>query len=149
MIRRLTRFWTSLRARGKDLDLLCRRLEARMDMLVRLVEREAALVRAGATRAADRLGRRQVRCARSFVAAFEAVNRLRRALGPHPALDRLQRRHREFRALLQLNLAALDAAREAADNLTGKGAPTAAKRKRRPIRWPAPSAGRLSASTSS
>ena len=148
MIARIWRRRRSDRQAGAGLDVLCRAVEAQMETLLRLVDEEAALVRAGSLAAADRVKKRKARCADAFVAALEAVKRVRPALAANsPAvLERLQRRHSEFRSLLQLSVGALEAAREAADNLAEK--PLPAKRRRMPILPAAPSARFLAARAS-
>lgn len=115
------------------IDQLCGTVESYMDELVRLVEEETALVRSGKLFAAGELETRKSECARNFLNGLEAIKKIRPALERNApgAVARLQRRHEEFRAMLQVNLAVLATAREVSDNLitsiaqgTGRGAPT-------------------------
>jgi hypothetical protein len=98
---------------------LCTAVEARMDELIRLVEQETALVREGKLFALKDLEPRKKRAAREFITGLEAVKRIRASLERHApdTIYRLRRRHSEFRAMLQLSLAALATARDASEEV--------------------------------
>ena len=103
----------------KQVEEICNGLEAEMETLIGLVQEETALVRSGKLFAAGELQEQKAECARRFVESFGAVQKMRSDLErvAPAAIDRLRRRHEEFRSMLQLNLAVLAAAREVSDNL--------------------------------
>lgn len=105
-----------LRAAAQE---LCGAIEVRMDELIELVERETSLVREGKLFALKELEPRKARAAREFITGLEAVKKIRPALDDHApdSIYRLRRRHAEFRAMLQLSLAALATARNASDEM--------------------------------
>ncbi len=116
----------------QQVEDLCLAVEAQMEALVDLVSEETALVRAGRLFAAGELQDRKSECARTFIESFETVQRLRVEIerAAPGLIDRLRRRHEEFRSVLQVNLAVLAAAREVSENLigsiaTGVGKPAA------------------------
>lgn len=98
---------------------LCTAVEARMDQLIDLVEREIELVREGKLFALRDLEARKSKAAKEFISGLEAVRNIRGALEQHApdAIYRLRRRHSEFRAMLQLNLAALATAKDASSDM--------------------------------
>lgn len=98
---------------------LCSAVEMRMDELIDLVDRETTLVRSGKLFAIKELEPQKKTAAREFIAGLEAVKRIRPTLEAHApdAIYRLRRRHAEFRAMLQLSLAALATARNASDEM--------------------------------
>ncbi|MCW5698148.1 MAG: hypothetical protein KIS96_15675 [Bauldia sp.] len=100
-------------------ETLCSAVEKRMELLLRLVEEETRLVREGKLFALRALEPRKARAAREFIDGLEAVKKIRPALelNAPEAIGRLRRKHSEFRAMLQLNLAALATAREASDEM--------------------------------
>jgi len=102
-----------------EAERLCEAVEANMDELIRLIEDETELVRSGKLFAAGELQGRKAECARQFINGLEAVKKIRPALErtAPDAVARLRRRHEEFRAMLQVNLAVLATAREVSDNL--------------------------------
>ena len=104
---------------GFEAEQLCISVEGRMDELVQLIEQETALVRSGKLFAAGELQARKAECARQFIAGMEAVKKIRPALErvAPTAIERLKRRHEEFKAVLQMNLAVLATAREVSENL--------------------------------
>jgi hypothetical protein len=102
-----------------EAEQLCISVEGQMDELVALIEEETALVRSGKLFAAGELQGRKAECARRFIAGMEAVKKIRPALErvAPAAIERLKRRHEEFKAVLQMNLAVLATAREVSENL--------------------------------
>lgn len=90
-----------------------------MDVLIALVEEETALIRSGKLFALKDLEPRKKRAARDFITGLEAVKTIRPSLEQYApdAIYRLRRRHSEFRAMLQLSLAALATAKDAADGM--------------------------------
>lgn len=90
-----------------------------MDELIQLIEEETHLVREGKMFALRDLEPQKTKAAREFITGLEAVKKIRPALEQHApeAILRLRRRHSEFRAMLQLNLAALATAREVSDGM--------------------------------
>ncbi len=116
----------------QQVEDICLALETEMEALIDLVAEETALVRAGQLFAAGELQDRKAEAARSFIESFEAVQRMRGELEriAPGIIDRLRRRHEEFRSVLQVNLAVLAAAREVSENLVeaiaeGVGKPAA------------------------
>jgi hypothetical protein len=98
---------------------LCSAVELRMDELIALVEEETELVRDGKLFAIKEVEAEKTRVAKEFVKGLEAVRKIRSSL-EHYAPDtiyRLRRHHSEFRSMLQFSLAALEAAREASNEL--------------------------------
>jgi hypothetical protein len=90
-----------------------------MDELIALVEEETELVRDGKLFAIKEVEAEKTRVAKEFVKGLEAVRKIRSSL-EHYAPDtiyRLRRHHSEFRSMLQFSLAALEAAREASNEL--------------------------------
>lgn len=100
-------------------ESLCGALERRMGQLLHLVEEETRLVREGKLFALRALEPQKSSAAREFINGMEAVKKIRPALEQHAPemIQRLRRLHGEFRAMLQLNLAALEAAREASQDM--------------------------------
>ncbi|MGE0652322.1 MAG: flagellar protein FlgN [Alphaproteobacteria bacterium] len=100
-------------------EQICAAVESNMDELVRLIEEETALVRSGHLFAAGELQVPKAECARQFIAGMEAVKKIRPAIEKvaPDAIERLKRRHEEFKSVLQMNLAVLATAREVSDNL--------------------------------
>lgn len=116
----------------QEVEDICLALEAEMEALIGLVGDETALVRAGRLFSAGELQDRKAVAARKFIESFEAVQKMRAEMerAAPGVLDRLRRRHEEFRSVLQLNMAVLSAAREVSENLIedvaqGIGKPTA------------------------
>ncbi len=102
-----------------EAEIICAEVEESMDNLVKVIQDETALVRSGQIVAAGELEDRKKEAARRYVAAVDHVKTMAPALermAPH-AIDRLRRRNENFRSVLQLNLAALAAAREVSENL--------------------------------
>jgi len=96
---------------------ICGTIEATMEALLQLVEAESALLRAGKPVAAAAVSARQ----NEFAAAYIRDLDLLRAIGSEleilapDAVDRLRRLHEEFVSVLQIDMAALAAARAAAE----------------------------------
>ena len=105
-----------LRAAAQE---LCLAVEGHMDELIRLVEEETMLVRAGKLFALKDLEPKKARAARDFIKGLEAVKKIRPSLEHHApdAIYHLRRKHSEFRAMLQLSLAALATAKDASDGM--------------------------------
>ena len=104
---------------NSEAESICAEVEEAMESLVTVIQDETALVRSGQIVAAGDLEERKKEAARRYVAAVDHVKTMAPALermAPH-AIDRLRRRNENFRAVLQLNLAALAAAREVSENL--------------------------------
>jgi hypothetical protein len=109
-------------------------MNAAMDEIIKLVEQETALVRAGKLGDAASLETEKAGLSQRY---YACVNRLK-ATAPQikqtapDALQRLQRKHDEFRALLQMNLTVLATAhavsegimRGVSDELARKAAPS-------------------------
>ena len=98
---------------------LCSAVETRMDELIDLVDHETHLVRDGKLFAIKEMEPQKTTAAREFIAGLEAVKKIRPTLETHApdAIYRLRRRHAEFRAMLQLSLAALATARNVSDEM--------------------------------
>ena len=96
---------------------ICGTIEATMEALLQLVEAESALLRANKPVAAAAVSARQ----NEFAAAYIRDLELLRAIGHEleilapDAVDRLRRLHEEFVSVLQIDMAALAAARAAAE----------------------------------
>jgi hypothetical protein len=102
-----------------EAESICSEVEEAMDALLKVIQDETALVRAGQLVAAGELDAPKKDAARRYVAAVERVKTaapMLERMAPH-AIDRLKRRNENFRSALQLNLAALAAAREVSENL--------------------------------
>jgi hypothetical protein len=102
-------------------EALCSAVERRMDELLLLVEEETEHTRAGKLFAIRELEPRKARAAREFIAGLEAVKRITPALERYApeTMHRLRTRHSEFRALLQLSIAALETAKQLSDDILG------------------------------
>ena len=100
-------------------ESICMEVEESMDVLLKVIQDETALVRSGMLVAAGELDAHKKHAARRYVAAVDRVKTaapMLERMAPH-AIDRLKRRNENFRSVLQLNLAALAAAREVSENL--------------------------------
>ena len=100
-------------------EAICAEVEEAMDNLVKVIQDETALVRSGQVVSVGDLEDRKKEASRRYVAAVDHVKTMAPALermAPH-AIERLRRRNENFRSVLQLNLAALAAAREVSENL--------------------------------
>ncbi|MEO1066710.1 MAG: flagellar protein FlgN [Pseudomonadota bacterium] len=105
--------------RPEDAHVLLARLETSMEGLIELIEAETKLVRDGKLFAAAELEDKKTEYARAYVELMEsakAQEQTLRTLLPQQ-VDKLRVRHEEFRALLQMNLAALKTARDVTRNL--------------------------------
>ena len=100
-------------------DALCSVVERRMEDLLHLVEEEIEVVRTGKVFGLKTLKPRKERAAQDFIAALDAVKKIRPALerSAPDCIYRLRRKHSEFRSMLQLNLAALSTAKAASDDM--------------------------------
>jgi hypothetical protein len=104
-----------------------------LEALLRLVEHETALVRAGSIGQASQLEAKKAELAGQYYAATERVKANAKFLAAHlPAqVDELRRRHDMFQPLLQINLAVLATAhavsqsiiRGVAEEVSRKAAP--------------------------
>jgi hypothetical protein len=102
-----------------------------MDDIVRIVEQETALVRAGSLAEASRLQAAKTELANRY---YAGASRIKAALHTLPSEQQadLKRKHEEFRALLQINLTVLATAhavsegimRGVSDELARKAAPS-------------------------
>jgi hypothetical protein len=107
---------------------------ATMDDIVRIVEQETALVRAGSLAEASALQPAKTELANRYYAGTSQIKAMLPALqsGQQQALADLKRKHDEFRALLQINLTVLATAhavsegimRGVSDELARKAAPS-------------------------
>lgn len=109
-------------------------LETAMDAIVRLLEQETELVRAGRLADAAQLQAEKTELANLYYAGASHIRTMLPALSStHPqALADIKRKHEEFRALLQTNLTVLATAhavsegimRGVSDELSRKAAPS-------------------------
>jgi hypothetical protein len=109
-------------------------LTAAMDAIIRLVEQETELVRAGRLADAAKLQAEKTELANLYYAGASHIRSTLPALSAaHPqALAAIKRKHEEFRALLQVNLTVLATAhavsegimRGVSDELARKAAPS-------------------------
>ena len=109
-------------------------LETAMDAIVRLLEQETELVRAGRLADAAQLQAEKTELANLYYAGASHIRTMLPALSStHPqALADIKRKHEEFRALLQSNLTVLATAhavsegimRGVSDELSRKAAPS-------------------------
>jgi hypothetical protein len=109
-------------------------LVATMDDILRIVEQETELVRAGSLAKASKLQEAKAELANRYYACTTHLKAMLPALpsGQQPVLADLKRRHEEFRALLQINLTVLATAhavsegimRGVSDELARKAAPS-------------------------
>ncbi len=96
---------------------ICAMIETTMDSLLQLIEAESVLLRAGKHVAAAALDARK----NDFAAAYLADLAMLRQIGPElehfapEAVERLRRLHEEFISVLQIDMAALAAARAASE----------------------------------
>jgi hypothetical protein len=109
-------------------------MSAAMDQIIRVVEQETALVRAGRLREASKLEAEKADLSQRYYASASAIKTMLPQLAKAipEALAQLQRKHDEFRALLQINLTVLATAhavsegimRGVSDELARKTAPS-------------------------
>jgi hypothetical protein len=109
-------------------------LSAVMDAIVRLIEQETELVRAGRLAEATALQTAKSDLAARYYASASRIKTMLAAMrsAERQALSELQRKHGEFRALLQINLTVLATAhavsegimRGVSDELARKAAPS-------------------------
>ncbi|PLX37245.1 MAG: flagellar protein FlgN [Hyphomicrobiales bacterium] len=106
-------------ATPEDARALCADMAATMDALIDAIEQETALIRAGKLFAANDMHPSKSELAERYLADVEKMRQNSLALGRFaPAqVDALRRRHEEFRALLQINLAVLATARQVSQDL--------------------------------
>lgn len=110
---------TPAQSTNSEAEAICSEVEDAMDSLVKVIQDETALVRSGQVAAAGDLEDRKRDASRRYVAAVDHVKTMAPVLermAPQ-AIERLRRRNENFRSVLQLNLAALAAAREVSENL--------------------------------
>ena len=98
---------------------LCQSLENSMEVLIELIEQECELVRAGKLDQAQAVHATKAKCAQAYVEAHRLVKTQaeRLHLEAPQAVAALNHRHQEFRSLLQLNMAALVAAKAVSEDL--------------------------------
>ena len=106
---------------------LCNSLENSMEVLIELIEQECELVRAGKLDQAQAVHAAKAKCAQAYVEAHRLVKAQaeRLHLEAPQAVAALNQRHQEFRSLLQLNMAALMAAKAVSEDLVRTVAETA------------------------
>ena len=99
--------------------LLIARLAEAMASLLAVLEEETQLVRAGRTSEVARIEPRKSELARRYVADAAAVrtNALYLARATPREFDDLRRRHEQFRAVLQINLAVLATAHAVSEGI--------------------------------
>jgi hypothetical protein len=117
-----------------EAEELIAQLSETLEALLRIVEHETALVRAGSVGEASKLEAQKAELAGKYHAATERVKQNTKVLAALvPAkLDALRRRHDMFRPLLQINLTVLATAhavsqsiiRGVAEEVTRKSAPS-------------------------
>jgi hypothetical protein len=119
---------------GAQAQTIMSDLRVTMDDIVRIIEQETALVRAGSLAEASRLQATKTDLANRYYAGASQINAILPTLqsGQQDALADLKRKHEEFRALLQINLTVLATAhavsegimRGVSDELARKAAPS-------------------------
>jgi hypothetical protein len=117
-----------------EAEELIKQLGETLDALLRVVEHETALVRAGSVGEASKLEAQKTELAGEYHAATERVKQNAKVLATlvPTQLDALRRRHDMFRPLLQINLTVLATAhavsqsiiRGVAEEVTRKSAPS-------------------------
>lgn len=115
-------------------DIIMSELAATMDDILRVIEHETELVRAGSLAKATQLQAQKADLANRYYAGTTLLKAVLPALSPiqQQPLAELKRRHEEFRALLQINLTVLATAhavsegimRGVSDELARKAAPS-------------------------
>ena len=90
-----------------------------MEGLIELIEVETSLVREGKLFAASELEAKKTEYAQAYVELMESARKQEQVLQSMlPAnLEKLRHRHEDFKSLLQMNLAALQTARDVTRNL--------------------------------
>ena len=103
----------------KSAEALCTRILTTMDQLNAVLERETELVRAGKLIKASDLQPNKTSLAAVYVADMNDARANALALGRLAPDDvaQLHRRHKEFRAMLQINMAVLATAREVSEDI--------------------------------
>lgn len=116
-------------AGADDAQTLVVHLLTLMDAMLRTVEEETALVRAGKLRDAASLEPRKSELARQYLADTNRLKANAGALTRHvPELvDALRRQHESFQAILQMNLAVLATAHAVSEGLIRGAAAEAAR----------------------
>ncbi len=109
-------------AEASDVDdaaALCRIIEEAMEALIETIERETELVRAGKLVEAGELQEKKSGLSDIYVKAILHARDRSGDLKQHApdTVDRLYRRHEEFRALLRINMAVLSTARDVSEGL--------------------------------
>ena len=117
-----------------EAEELIKQLSETLEALLRIIEHETALVRAGSVGQASRIEAQKAELAGKYHAATERVKQNAKVLAALvPAqLDELRRRHDMFRPLLQINLTVLATAhavsqsiiRGVAEEVSRKAAPS-------------------------
>lgn len=119
-------------ASPEEASALCDRLEASMEELLAMISRETELVRKGQLVAAGELQPAKAELVANYVKDVQRVKDHSVVIG-HMAgarAERMKKRHAEFRALLQINMAVLATAREVAEDLMRSVAREAGERQR-------------------
>ena len=103
----------------EDAHVLLARLETSMEGLIELIEVETRLVREGKLFAASELESRKTEYAQAYVELMESARKQEQVLHSMlpENLEKLRHRHEDFKALLQMNLTALQTARDVTRNL--------------------------------
>ena len=106
-------------ADAEEASGLCDVIESAMDNLIATIEEESRLVRNGKVFEASQLQPKKAGLSDVYVKAMlyarEQSGALK-SLAPE-AISRLQQRHREFRALLRINMAVLSTARDVSEDI--------------------------------
>lgn len=104
---------------AEDAADLCRIIEEAMEALIETIERETELVRAGKLVEAGELQAKKAGLSDVYVKAILHARDQSGDLKRHApeTVDRLHRRHEEFRALLRINMAVLSTARDVSEGL--------------------------------
>ncbi len=100
-------------------EAFCGRIMTTMDDLIALLETETEMVRAGKLLEAGDLQPKKSDLANRYVEAMNVARANTVSLGrlAPDIIEAMQRRHVEFRALLQINMAVLATAREASEDI--------------------------------
>ena len=103
----------------EDAHVLLARLETSMEGLIELIEVETRLVREGRLFAASELEAKKTKYAQAYVELMESARKQEQVLHTMlpENLEKLRHRHEDFKSLLQMNLSALQTARDVTRNL--------------------------------
>jgi len=106
-------------ASGADAVGLCEIIERAMESLIETIEQETSLIRGGKVMDASALQLKKAGLSDVYVKAILYARKQSAELKHYApdAVDRLQRRHEEFKALLRINMAVLSTARDVSEDL--------------------------------